>query len=49
MPGLVYEAATLDALIERVTVVAFELLTANGGLSGEASLEFVTTRQVQLA
>lgn len=49
LPGLVSEAPTLDALIDRVTAVAAELLVANGGSSGEVNLEFVTTRQVQLA
>ncbi len=49
LPGLVSEAPTLDALIDRVTAVAAELLVANGGLSGKVSLEFVTIRQVQLA
>jgi len=43
--GLVSEAPTLDALIDRVTAVAAELVVANGGLSGEVGLEFVTTHK----
>ena len=49
LPGLVSEAPTLDELVERVTAVAGELLAANGTTTGEVSLEFSTTRQVQMA
>lgn len=49
LPGLVSEAPTLDALIDRVIAVVGDLLAANGGLPGQVSLEFVTVRQVQLA
>jgi predicted RNase H-like HicB family nuclease len=49
LPGLVSEAPTLDALIDRVTAVAGELLSANGAAPGVVSLEFSTTREVQAA
>lgn len=49
LPGLVSEAPTLDALIDRVTAVAGDLLSANGNAPGVISLEFSTTREVQTA
>ncbi len=49
LPGLVSEAPTLDALVERVAAVAPELLAAAGETSGEVNLEFSTTRRVQMA
>jgi predicted RNase H-like HicB family nuclease len=49
LPGLVSEAATLDELIDRVTAVAGELLSANGAAPGVVRLEFSTTREVQAA
>ncbi len=47
LPGLVSEAPTFEALIERVSAVAPDLLAANGGCPDTVSLEFVTIRQVQ--
>lgn len=49
IPGLVSEAPTLDALVERVMAVAPELLTANGAAAGAVNLEFFATRQVLAA
>jgi len=49
LPGLMSEAPTLDELIECVVAVARELLTANGATADEVSLEFIATRQVQVA
>jgi len=49
LPGLVSEAPTLDALVERVMAVAGELLVANEGTAEGVSLQFITTRQVQMA
>lgn len=49
IPGLVSEAPTLDGLMERVLAVVGELMTANGAPSGEVSLEFIATRQIQMA
>ncbi|MBV8912311.1 MAG: DUF1902 domain-containing protein [Acetobacteraceae bacterium] len=49
IPGLVSEAPTLDALMDRVLAVAGELLQANGSLPGEVSLEFAALRPVQMA
>ncbi len=48
LPGLVSEAQTLDALIERVTAVAADLLTAQG-VKSSVKLEFLTTRTVEMA
>ncbi|HYZ62516.1 MAG TPA: DUF1902 domain-containing protein [Acetobacteraceae bacterium] len=47
--GLVSEAPTLDALMDRVLAVAGELMAANGEASGEICLEFTATRPVQMA
>jgi len=49
VPGLVSEAATLDALMDRVLAVAGELMAANGAGAGEVSLEFTATRPVVMA
>jgi len=49
LPGLVSEAPTLDVLIDRVMAVAGELLVANEGTAEGVSLQFITTRQVQMA
>ena len=49
LPGLVSEAPTLDALIERVMAVAGELLAANGTAPAGVSLQFNVTRQVEPA
>ena len=50
IPGLISEAATFDALCDRVSAVAPELLAANEGpLGGPVSLEFVVTRQIEMA
>jgi predicted RNase H-like HicB family nuclease len=50
LPGLVTEAATFDALVERVAAVAPELLATNGQIpAGPVTLEFLATRQVQMA
>ena len=49
LPGLVSEAPTLDALIDRVMAVAGELLAANGTPATGVSLQFSVTRQVEPA
>lgn len=49
IPGLVSEAPSLDALMERVLAVAGEVIQANGDSPGEVSLEFTATRPVQMA
>jgi len=50
LPGLVSEASSLDALVERVAAVVPELLAANGETpDGPVTLNFSTTRQVQMA
>ena len=49
LPGLVSEAPTLDALIDRVMAVAGELLAANGTPANGVSLQFSVTRQVETA
>ncbi len=50
LPGLVSEAPTYEALVDRVSAVAPELLAFNGEAArGELTLEFMTTRQVTLA
>jgi hypothetical protein len=48
--GLVTEAPTLDALVDRVAAVVPDLLAANGQLpAGSISLRFSTTREIQAA
>ncbi len=47
--GLVSEAPTLEELMERVMAIARELLTASGATADGVDLEFVTTRQAQVA
>ena len=49
LPGLVSEAPTLDAMIDRVMAVAGELLAANGTPVVGVSLQFSVTRQVEPA
>ncbi len=49
VPGLVSEAATLDALIDRVSLVAGELLSMRGELTGLVTLQISTEREVALA
>ena len=49
VPGLVSEAATLDALIDRVSLVAGELLSMRGELTGLVMLQISTEREVTLA
>lgn len=49
LPGLVSEAPTLDELVDRVMAVAGELLVANGKTTEGVSLQFIATRQVQMA
>ena len=49
LPGLVSEAPTLDALVDRVMAVAGELLEANGTPAAGVSLQFSVTRQVEPA
>lgn len=49
LPGLVSEAPTLDALIDRVMAVAGELLAANGTSAAGISLQFSVMRQVEPA
>ena len=49
LPGLVSEAPTLEALIDRVTAVAGDLLIANGESPHGVNLQFVATRPVQAA
>ena len=49
LPGLVSEAPTLDALVDRVMAVAGELLAANGTAPAGVSLQFNVTRQVEPA
>ncbi len=47
--GLVSEAATLDALIDRVSQVTGELLSVRGELTGPVTLQISTEREVVLA
>jgi hypothetical protein len=49
LPGLVSEAASFEALVDRVSAVAGELMLANGARPGPLTLEFTTERQVQMA
>ena len=49
MPGLVTEAKTLDALMERAAEIAPLLLEANRPGLGDVVLEFHATRALQAA
>lgn len=49
VPGLVSEAPTLDALMERVAAVVPELLAANGAAPGPVRLEFHAARILESA
>lgn len=49
VPGLVSEAATLDALIDRMSQVAGELLSMRGGLADMVTLQISTERRVARA
>lgn len=49
LPGLVSEAPTLEALMDRVSEIVPELLDLNGGSGRAVILEFRATRQVQTA
>ena len=49
LPGMVSEAPTLDALVDRMMAVAGELLEANGTPAAGVSLQFSVTRQVEPA
>jgi predicted RNase H-like HicB family nuclease len=48
IPGLVTEASTLDALVERAEAAAIELLAISGA-HGRVYLQFNPTRQVEMA
>ena len=43
IPGLVSEAPSLDALMDRVLAVAGEIMEANGDKADEVSLEFTAS------
>ena len=49
LPGLVSEAPTLDALVDRVAAVVPELLAANGAAPGPVRLEFHAARTLEAA
>ena len=49
LPGLVSEAETLDALIERVSQIAPELIALNQPGLEDVTLEFHTLRALQAA
>ncbi len=49
LPGLVSEAPTFEALMDRVIEVAPELLDLNGEVGRSVTLEFRAIRQVQTA
>ncbi len=49
LPGLVSEAATLDALCDRVVAVVPDLLRASGYTGPGITLAFVAERQVEMA
>ena len=49
LPGLVSEAPTLDALMDRVAAVVPELLAEGGAASGSVRLEFHASRVLEAA
>lgn len=49
LPGLVSEAPTLDALVERVAAVVPELLAVSGAMAAPVELVFTVTPQVEPA
>ncbi|MDR0249662.1 MAG: DUF1902 domain-containing protein [Oscillospiraceae bacterium] len=49
VPGLVLEDGSFDALIERVSLAAPELLELNCGYTGAINLAFIASRRESLA